>query len=61
VFGNIGMQALATGEIGSLDELQKIVGNSVSTAVYTPRNRGEWDRNYSEMKKFIQGKRRYEI
>jgi rhamnulokinase len=61
VFGNIGMQALATGKIGSLDELRGTVENSVSTAVYAPRNTAEWDRNYGEMKKFIQGKRRYEI
>ena len=61
VFGNIGMQALATGQIGSLDELQGIVGNSVSSAVYAPQNTAEWDRNYAEMKKYIEGKRRYEI
>lgn len=42
--GNIGIQAMATGEIASLAELRRIIANSVQLETYTPKNHEIWDK-----------------
>jgi rhamnulokinase len=42
--GNIGIQAMAVGEITSLAELRKVIANSVRLETYTPKNTEAWDK-----------------
>lgn len=42
--GNIGVQAMATGAIGSLAHLRKVIANSVELEHYTPQDTASWDR-----------------
>ncbi|TVR71692.1 MAG: rhamnulokinase [Marinilabiliales bacterium] len=41
--GNILMQALACGQVSSLEEIRSIVKNSFDTEVYMPEDTGMWD------------------
>ena len=61
VLGNIGMQALARGRVKSLKEFHRIVENSVSPTVYSPKHPKGWDREYEKIKARIKGKSRYGI
>ncbi|HNT88854.1 MAG TPA: FGGY-family carbohydrate kinase, partial [Candidatus Hydrogenedentes bacterium] len=42
--GNIGVQAMAVGAIASLDELRRVIANSVTLEQYAPRDTASWDR-----------------
>lgn len=44
--GNIGVTAMATGDIGSLAELRAIVRRSFPVKRYEPKDRGAWDQAY---------------
>jgi rhamnulokinase len=44
--GNILLQALALGHIGSLEEGREVVRRSFETTVYEPGERGRWDEAY---------------
>jgi rhamnulokinase len=39
ILGNLGMQAIASGEITSLSELRRVVGNSIKARTFTPSRR----------------------
>lgn len=41
--GNIGVQAMAAGALGSLAHLRKVIANSVALEHYTPQDTGAWD------------------
>jgi rhamnulokinase len=43
VLGNLAMQAIGLGHIGSLKEARKIIGRSFEMETYTPRDGGRWD------------------
>jgi len=45
--GNVLMQALARGRVGSLDELREVVRRSFGLVEYTPRTVQGWDQAYS--------------
>jgi sugar (pentulose or hexulose) kinase len=45
-FGNIIVQAIALGHIGSLDEGREVVSNSAALQFYDPRNQSQWDKAY---------------
>ncbi len=49
--GNILMQALATGQIGSLSELRQIVANSFDLKTYEPQDVDLWAQQYERHKK----------
>ncbi|MFP4501397.1 MAG: rhamnulokinase [Candidatus Hydrogenedentota bacterium] len=42
--GNIGVQAMAAGALGSLAHLRKVIANSVELEHYTPQDTAAWDR-----------------
>jgi rhamnulokinase len=45
--GNIMVQAMAQGKIGSLAEIRHIIRNSFEFKEYRPKNTSEWNSNYS--------------
>lgn len=51
--GNILVQALALGEIGSLFELRQIINRSIKTQIYHPRQSQEWDQAYDKFLKLL--------
>lgn len=48
--GNIMVQALALGYVGTLGEIRSIVRNSVHIETYQPAGRADWDRAYSRFR-----------
>jgi len=44
--GNLAVQAMALGELASLEEARELVRNSFTPEVYEPRDRGPWDDVY---------------
>ncbi|MCK4922156.1 MAG: rhamnulokinase [Bacteroidales bacterium] len=46
--GNVLMQAIAMGEIDSVDEARKIVRNSFELKYFSPENKSEWESAYQE-------------
>jgi len=48
--GNIMMQAISTGLIGSLKEGREMVRDSFPVKTYEPRNTGPWEEAYQEKK-----------
>jgi rhamnulokinase len=51
--GNILMQAMAHGQVGSLEEIRLIVKNSFDLKSYFPQETGKWDIAYREFQKII--------
>jgi rhamnulokinase len=49
--GNIIMQAIAQGELGSLAEGCKLVANSFETKHYEPKDTDRWQKRYTEISK----------
>jgi rhamnulokinase len=45
--GNVIMQAMALGHIGSLEEGRRIVRHSCDVATYEPTGGAEWDEAYT--------------
>ena len=44
--GNLLIQAMALGAIGSMDELREVVRNSFEVRTFAPENSAEWDAAY---------------
>jgi hypothetical protein len=44
--GNVAVQAIALGELASLEEARDVVRKSFSPVVYEPRDRAPWDEAY---------------
>lgn len=42
--GNIGVQAMAIGAVSTLEELRRVIANSVTLEHFTPRDTTSWDR-----------------
>ena len=55
VIGNLLIQAMALGEIGSQSELRQVVRNSFDTKEYMPESGLDWDLAYEKLLKLIQG------
>ncbi len=51
--GNILMQAMACGQVGSLEEIRSIVKNSFDPEYYHPEDAREWDRAYKNFLKLV--------
>jgi len=51
--GNILMQAIATGEIDTLQELRGIVRNSFKIKSFKPKNTSEWENSYKKYLKYF--------
>ncbi|MCK4999497.1 MAG: rhamnulokinase, partial [Anaerohalosphaera sp.] len=47
--GNIIMQAIGTGELGSLAEARKLVGNSFELKEYLPQDADLWEKQYKKI------------
>ena len=55
VIGNLLIQAMALGEIGSQSELRQVVRNSFDTKEYMPESGLDWDLAYEKLLKLIKG------
>ena len=51
--GNILMQALARGQVGSLAEIREIVRNSTDLITYEPGDIGPWDEAYGRFVRLL--------
>ena len=51
--GNIAGQALATGDISSLQEARAIIGNSTNNKTYTPEKKESWEKAYQAFASFL--------
>ena len=51
--GNLAVQALALGELASLEEARQVVQASFAPDVYEPRDRGTWDEAYSRFESVL--------
>ncbi|MCD6333418.1 MAG: rhamnulokinase, partial [Bacteroidales bacterium] len=51
--GNILVQISAKGMLRDLDEMRRVVNNSVVTTTYEPRNNREWGEAYERFKKYV--------
>ncbi len=51
--GNVLMQALALGHIGSVGEIRQVVRNSCDVVAYEPTGRAEWDDAYDRLLRVI--------
>ena len=52
--GNILMQAIALGHIGSLEQGREVIRNSFSVATYEPADQAGWDEAYGRLQALIQ-------
>lgn len=55
--GNILVQALATGDIASIEEARDIVGHSYKTVIYEPQNTEQWDDVYKRFQGLLEQSR----
>ena len=51
--GNLMMQAVATGEVGSIAEAREVIRRSFPVQQYEPRNRAAWDEAYERFSKVL--------
>ena len=51
--GNVLMQMIALGDLGSLAEARELVGRSCEIPEYTPQNCERWDEEYEKFKKLV--------
>jgi rhamnulokinase len=51
--GNLAVQAMALGELGSLEEARDVIRSSFSPDVYEPTDRGAWDDAYGRFEKLL--------
>jgi len=48
VMGNLGIQALATGELKKTSDIRTMVRNSAVLTVYQPRNTPIWEKKFGD-------------
>ena len=53
--GNLMVQAIALGHIGSLDDARALIANSFETATFKPGNRADWDGAYARLLRLLNG------
>jgi rhamnulokinase len=51
--GNLAVQALAIGELASIDEVRELVDRSFTTHTYEPRARAPWDEAYARLEQAV--------
>ena len=51
--GNLMMQAVACGDLGSIAEARQVVGESFSAKTYLPTNPAPWDEGFSRFAALI--------
>lgn len=61
VLGNVGMQAIATGAAGSIDEFRRVLQSSLSSRRFTPGPRKGWDAAYRRFKERMEGNSKYAL
>jgi rhamnulokinase len=54
--GNVLVQAIGLGVVGSLAEAREVVRGSFDVSTYTPRNPGAWERSYEQFVRLRTGK-----
>jgi rhamnulokinase len=52
--GNLLVQAVALGELSSLDDARAVVAESFAPVVYEPRQQGGWDDAYQRFSRLVQ-------
>ncbi len=52
VMGNLGIQALATGELKTASDIRTLVRNSTALRIYKPRIAEVWSKRFGEYLKF---------
>lgn len=50
IIGNIGVQAITSGEVNDLNDLRRIVSDSFQTIIYTPENPAYFENNFKKYK-----------
>lgn len=53
VLGNVALQLMASGDIGSLEEARRIIKCSQDIKVYEPQDKEKWDEAYERFKKIL--------
>ncbi len=53
--GNLMVQAIALGHIGSLADARAVVAQSFETSTFEPQNRAGWDEAYAQLLKLLDG------
>ena len=53
--GNLAVQILALGELGSLADVRAIAGGAFAPLLYEPRDAGAWDEAYSRVERLTGG------
>ncbi len=51
--GNLGIQALATGELAKPSDIQTLMQNSFKLVTYTPQQTAEWDRHFDVYNRIV--------
>ena len=51
--GNVAVQFMSSGDIGSLKEARKIIKNSFDIKNYSPQNPEDWEKAYTEFRKIV--------
>jgi hypothetical protein len=51
--GNVLVQAVGLGILGSLSEAREVVRNSFEVRTYTPKDPGAWEEPYQRFLKFV--------
>jgi rhamnulokinase len=51
--GNLAVQAIALGELGSLDDAREVVRRSFAPDVYEPGERAGWDEAYARFTELV--------
>ena len=53
VLGNVALQLMASGDIGSLSEAREIIKRSQDIKVYEPQDKEKWDEAYERFKNIL--------
>ncbi|MBI1900114.1 MAG: rhamnulokinase [Planctomycetia bacterium] len=53
--GNLMMQAVAAGDVGSIAEAREVIGRSFSVEEYSPRETAAWDEAYVRFERIVAG------
>jgi rhamnulokinase len=51
--GNVMVQAMAGGQVSSVHQIRKIIGNSYTPKTYQPKDHDEWEKGYDKFKSIV--------
>ena len=53
--GNVMLQAVTSGAVGSIADAREVIRGSFDVAEYVPQETGAWDEAYGRFRKLVQG------